>query len=163
MRREFQRRRDLIVARLRELPGLRLVAPQGAFYVFPRVAAHYGRLLGGRTVRNSLDFAGAALEHSRVALVPGSAFGADEHVRLSYATSSDRINEGLNRLAALLAGDGKSRISVAPGEGAGRNGLRLRPSGGTPAGRPATVRSTFSRAGVGRALRAQTWPRPRLR
>ena len=102
MREEFERRGRHMAARLRTLPGVRCVEPTGAFYCFPQVDSHYGRTLGGVQVTDSLSFARSALEAVNVALVPGSAFGEDRCVRLSFATSMEQIDKGLDRLAKLL-------------------------------------------------------------
>ncbi len=91
-----------MAARLRTLPGVRCVEPTGAFYCFPQVDSHYGRTLGGVQVTDSLSFARSALEAVNVALVPGSAFGEDRCIRLSFATSMEQIDKGLDRLAKLL-------------------------------------------------------------
>lgn len=96
---EFGRRRELVVRRLAEIPGVECPMPRGAFYVFPRVDALYR---DGR--RGSLDFTEWLLEEAGVALVPGLAFGADEHIRLSFTYSMASLEEGLDRLAAVLAG-----------------------------------------------------------
>lgn len=103
MRSEFERRRDRIVQLLRAIDGVSLpVEPQGAFYVFPDVSRLYGR--GAmKDVKDSTGFAQVCLEKAHVALVPGRPFGADNCVRLSYATGLDRIEEGMRRLAELLA------------------------------------------------------------
>ncbi len=100
---EFRRRRDYVVERLARLPGLRVARPEGAFYVFPNVEQLLGRRLDGRTVATDLDLAEVLLVEGRVALVPGTAFGAPGHLRLSYATSLERLREGLDRLEAVLA------------------------------------------------------------
>jgi aspartate aminotransferase len=92
-----------MVRRLNDLPQVSCLVPDGAFYCFPNVGAHYGRTLGGVKVTDSLSFAKAALEAAQIALVPGAAFGADECVRLSFATSTEQIDKGLDRLAKLLA------------------------------------------------------------
>jgi aspartate aminotransferase len=102
MRREFEARRDLVVKRLGEIPGVRCTTPQGAFYAFFDVSAHFGRTLGGRRVTDSASFCQAALEVGHVNLVPGSAFGLEGYCRLSFATSRDQITGGLDRLAAFL-------------------------------------------------------------
>ncbi|HJT77966.1 MAG TPA: pyridoxal phosphate-dependent aminotransferase [Gemmataceae bacterium] len=102
MRREFEARRDLVCRRLGGLPGVRCPHPGGAFYAFFNVAAHFGRTLGGMRVTDSLTFCKAALEAAHVNLVPGSAFGAEGYVRLSFATSREQINGGLDRLEQLL-------------------------------------------------------------
>jgi aspartate aminotransferase len=101
MRAEFEKRRDHIVEGLRAIPGVKLpVVPQGAFYVFPDVSGLHGK---GKfsDAKGSVDFAKVCLDEGHVALVPGAAFGEDKCVRLSYAASVDRIDEGLKRLAAL--------------------------------------------------------------
>ena len=103
MRLEFGRRGQHMAERLRALPGVTCVEPTGAFYCFPDVSANYGRTLGGIEVTDSLSLAKAALETVQVALVPGVAFGEDRCVRLCFATSMDQIDEGLDRLAKLLA------------------------------------------------------------
>ncbi len=96
---EYQARRELIVARLNAIPGIRCAPPGGAFYVFPDVSACYGPGCSG-----SIAFAEWLLEDAGIAVVPGIAFGADEHVRLSFACSRETIERGMERLAAALAG-----------------------------------------------------------
>jgi len=98
MRQEFERRAEYMYKRLNELPGVRCVRPTGAFYAFPNVSATYRRL----GVQGSLEFSSKVLDEAKVALVPGIAFGSDEHVRLSFATSMEQIKKGLDRLAAFL-------------------------------------------------------------
>jgi aspartate aminotransferase len=102
MRREFQVRRDLVCRRLSAMPGVRCRVPEGAFYAFFDVSQHFGRTLGGRKVTDSLSFCSAALETAHVNVVPGAAFGAEGYVRLSYATSREQLNGGLDRLEAWL-------------------------------------------------------------
>lgn len=102
MRREYARRRDAVVARLRAIPGITCAEPHGAFYVFPRVAALYGKRCEGRPLSGSAAFAEALLEKAHVATVPGSGFGNDEHIRLSYATSMEKIQAGLDRLERFV-------------------------------------------------------------
>jgi aspartate aminotransferase len=104
MRREFEARRDLVVARLSAMPGVKCRKPEGAFYAFFDVSAHFGRTLGGRKVTDSVSFCTAALETAQVNLVPGSAFGAEGYVRLSYATSREQLQAGLERLERWLQG-----------------------------------------------------------
>ncbi len=84
--------------RLNALPGVRCLRPTGAFYAFPNVAAAYAKL----GVTGSVEFASKILEEAHVAVVPGIAFGSDEHVRLSFASSMEQIDKGLDRLAAAL-------------------------------------------------------------
>ncbi len=102
MRREFEARRDLVCQRLNDIPGIRCPIPEGAFYAFFNVAAHFGRTLGGQNVTDSTSFCAAALEAAHVNLVQGSAFGCEGYVRLSFATSREQINAGVDRLAAFL-------------------------------------------------------------
>jgi aspartate aminotransferase len=102
MRREFEARRDLVCRRLSALPGVKCPTPGGAFYAFFNVAGHFGRTLAGKRVSDSLSFCQVALESAHVNLVPGSAFGAEGYVRLSFATSREQINGGLDRLEQLL-------------------------------------------------------------
>ncbi len=104
MRREFEARRDLVVRRLAAMPGIRCPVPEGAFYAFFDVSAYFGRRLGGFDVTNSANFCQALLEAAHVCLVPGSAFGAEGYVRLSFAASTDELNGGLDRLEQFLKG-----------------------------------------------------------
>ncbi len=103
MRREFEARRDLVCDRLARLPGVRCFRPDGAFYAFFDVSAHFGRTLAGRAVTDATSFCLAALEGAHVNLVPGDAFGAPGFVRMSYATSREQLQGGLDRLEKFLA------------------------------------------------------------
>jgi aspartate aminotransferase len=102
MRREFEARRDLVCGRLAAMPGVKIRTPEGAFYAFFDVSAHFGRTLGGRKIANSADFCMGALETAHVSLVQGSAFGAEGYVRMSYAAARDQLNGGLDRLEQWL-------------------------------------------------------------
>jgi aspartate aminotransferase len=97
---EYAARRELVCARLRAIPGIRLSVPAGAFYAFFDVSAHFG----GLKVRDSQGFCAACLEVAHVNLVPGSAFGCEGFVRMSYAASREQITGGLDRLEAWLTG-----------------------------------------------------------
>ncbi|HXW52036.1 MAG TPA: pyridoxal phosphate-dependent aminotransferase [Candidatus Acidoferrales bacterium] len=104
MREQFDERRRYAVARVRAIPGLELeVVPKGAFYVFPKVSALFGKSIAGRPIRGGEDLCMALLDEARVAVVPGSAFGAPEHVRISYAASMDSLREGFDRIERVLA------------------------------------------------------------
>jgi aspartate aminotransferase len=103
MRSEFEARRDLVCKRLQAIKGIRCHVPGGAFYAFFDVSAHFGRTLGGKKVTDSQSFCQAALESGHVNLVPGSAFGAEGFVRLSFATSREQLTGGLERLEQFLA------------------------------------------------------------
>lgn len=100
---EFKRRRDTIVAALNAVPGISCATPPGAFYVFPRVAGLYGKKAGGKAITDSNAFSEFLLEAANVAVVPGQAFGNDDYVRLSYATSMELIVEGTKRIARAVA------------------------------------------------------------
>ena len=102
MRKEFQKRRDVVTERLNAIPGVTCLKPQGAFYVFPNVASYYGRSFGGKTITNSAEMANYLLDESNVALVPGGDFGHDDHIRISYATSMGQIEKGLERIREAL-------------------------------------------------------------
>jgi aspartate aminotransferase len=103
MRQEFERRRDRIVSGLRAIPGLTCTMPQGAFYAFPNVSRYLGRYVGGTPIRSGTELADYLLEEARVAVIPGEAFGAERHLRLSFAASLARIEEGLARIGEALA------------------------------------------------------------
>ena len=103
MRREFEARRDLVCKRLSAIPGVICPIPGGAFYAFFNVEKHFGRTLAGKKVTDSATFCQVALESAHVNLVQGSAFGAEGYVRMSYATSVEQINGGIDRLEKLLA------------------------------------------------------------
>ena len=95
MRQAFQRRRDLIVELAKDIPGLEVNVPQGAFYLFPKCSSFYGKACGDKVINNSNDLAMFLLEEGHVATVGGDAFGDPECFRMSYATSDDNISEGL--------------------------------------------------------------------
>jgi aspartate aminotransferase len=99
----FAERREVVVGGIAGLPGITLVPPAGAFYVYPNVSGLFGRRVGGRIVSSGQDVAEALLEAARIAVVPGEAFGTAEHVRLSFACSMTQIREGLARMKAALA------------------------------------------------------------
>jgi aspartate aminotransferase len=102
MRREFQARRELVCARLRQIPGVKFAVPDGAFYLFFDVSTYFGRPSAGGTVTDSLGFCKVCLEGAHVNLVPGSAFGAEGFVRMSYASSREELEGGLAALARWL-------------------------------------------------------------
>jgi aspartate aminotransferase len=105
MKAEFDRRRLYMAGRLSAMPGVRCVRPQGAFYCFPDVSGAYGKVLGEKAEGpKSVAFAAKVLEEARVAVVPGGAFGDDDCVRLSFATSMPQIEKGLDRLEKFLKG-----------------------------------------------------------
>ena len=103
MKKEFDRRRKSIVGKLNEIEGVECLMPEGAFYAFPKVSGLYGKTFRGAGVSDSLSFCSAVLEKKAVAIVPGVAFGADEHVRFSYVTSMEKIEEGVKRLKEFVS------------------------------------------------------------
>lgn len=104
MREAFRRRRDLIISLLKEIPGMKVNHPQGAFYVFPDVSHYFGVSNGNVTIHNADDFAEAMLTEAHVGTVSGSAFGNDNCVRLSYAASDENLIEAIQRIKDCLAG-----------------------------------------------------------
>ena len=102
MRQAFQRRRDLIVELAKDIPGLEVNTPEGAFYLFPKCSSFYGKSRNGKTIANSTDLALYLLEEAHVATVGGDAFGDPECFRMSYATSDDNIHEALRRIREAL-------------------------------------------------------------
>ncbi|MDY0187707.1 MAG: pyridoxal phosphate-dependent aminotransferase [Syntrophus sp. (in: bacteria)] len=102
MVKEFQRRRDYIVSVMTSFNGVSCLKPQGAFYVFPNVSALYGLGFGDRKINDSSAMAEYLLEEAEVAVVPGSAFGDDRYIRISYATSMELIEKGLERIGNAL-------------------------------------------------------------
>ena len=103
MRKAFERRRDLIVSLAKEIPGLEVNFPQGAFYLFPKCSSFYGKSYEGRKIETSTDLAMFLLEEGHVATVGGDAFGDPECFRMSYATSDDNIREAMRRIKETLA------------------------------------------------------------
>ena len=103
MRLAFERRRNLIVSLAKQIPGLEVNVPEGAFYLFPKCSNFYGKSDGERTINNSTDLAMYLLEKAHVATVGGDAFGDPDCFRMSYATSDDNICEAMRRLGVALA------------------------------------------------------------
>ncbi len=99
---EFDQRRRFLVERLNQIPDVSCPMPAGAFYVFPRVEGYLGRTLGGREIKNSSDLAIYLLEEAHVATVAGEAFGADGHLRISYAVAMDQLKIATDRIATAL-------------------------------------------------------------
>ena len=103
MRQAFERRRNLIVKLAKEIPGLEVNVPEGAFYLFPKCSSFFGKSDGQTTINNSTDFAMYLLEKGHVATVGGDAFGDPECFRMSYATSDENIIEAMRRMKQVLA------------------------------------------------------------
>ena len=102
MRVEFEKRRNYIVDRLNKINGITCLKPEGAFYVFPNISNLLEKTYNGKLINTDIELADYLLEEAKIAVVPGSAFGAKGFIRFSYATSMEKIVEGLNRLEAAL-------------------------------------------------------------
>ena len=100
---EFNKRRDLILKLLSEIPGFKLNEPQGAFYVFPDVSSYFGKKIHGNNIENANDFALFLLERAHVATVTGEAFGNPKCIRISYAANEDDIKSAVKRIKKLLS------------------------------------------------------------
>lgn len=103
MVREFAARRDLLMKRIEETPLLKAYTPKGAFYVMLNISGVLGRKFHGQEISGSNDFAEMLINAKQVAVVPGLAFGADDHVRMSYAISRESIEEGMRRIGDFVA------------------------------------------------------------
>ena len=99
----FHKRRDLVVGLIREIPGLKINVPEGAFYVFPDVSEFFGKTLKGTKIENATDFSMYLLAEANVATVTGEAFGNPNCIRFSYATSEDLLKEALRRIKEALS------------------------------------------------------------
>ncbi|TDP58176.1 pyridoxal phosphate-dependent aminotransferase [Flavobacterium dankookense] len=99
----FKSRRDLVVGLIKEIPGLKINTPEGAFYVFPDVSSFFGKTLRGTLINNADDFSMYLLSEANVATVTGDAFGNPNCIRFSYATSEELLTEAMKRIAAVLA------------------------------------------------------------
>ncbi len=102
MRDQFQKRGQHMWQRLTALPDVTCVKPQGAFYAFPNIGRYFGKKAGATTITDAVSFSAALLEQNHVAVVPGNDSGFDTHVRLSFATSMENIDKGLDRIGEFL-------------------------------------------------------------
>ncbi len=102
MRLEFERRAKKMYDRLNSIPGFSCIKPTGAFYCFPNISSWFGKELAGKRISGSLDFCTVLLDEAHVAIVPGVAFGCDSNARLSFATSMENIEKGLDRIEEFL-------------------------------------------------------------
>jgi aspartate aminotransferase len=103
MRDAFKRRRDLVVKGLSEIPGFKCNNPDGAFYVFPEVSYFFGKSFSGKKINNATDLCMFLLEEAMVSMVPGAAFGDDNYLRISYATSDDKLKQAIERIKTAVA------------------------------------------------------------
>jgi len=99
----FKYRRDLSISLLRDIPGIKLNLPQGAFYLFPEVTAFYGKKAGERVILSGSDLCDYLLDTAHVAMVAGAAFGSPDCIRFSYATSEDNLREAIRRISEALS------------------------------------------------------------
>ena len=97
---EYAKRRKFVLERLRAIPGVKCAEPGGAFYAYPNISTAFGR--GG--IKDSVDFSARLLEQAHVAVTPGEAFGTNDHVRISYATSMEQLDKGLKRINEFMTG-----------------------------------------------------------
>ncbi|HEC69640.1 MAG TPA: pyridoxal phosphate-dependent aminotransferase [Candidatus Omnitrophica bacterium] len=102
MRAEFEKRRDYLLQRISKIRGLSCIKPQGAFYCFLDISNFLGRKIKDKIVKGSLEFASVLLEEEKVAVIPGKAFGRDDFVRISFATSLEELKKGLDRIENFL-------------------------------------------------------------
>lgn len=102
MNKAFKRRKDLIVKLVGDIPGLKVYDPDGAFYVFPRIDAYFGKSFNGNVINNSTDLCMYLLENAHIAMVPGEAFGDPACARISFATSDDKLIEAMRRMKEAL-------------------------------------------------------------
>jgi aspartate aminotransferase len=98
----FKRRKDLIMDLMKDIPGIEVVEPDGAFYVFPKVDSFFGKSFGDRKIESSNDLCLFLLEEGHIGTVPGEAFGEPTCIRISYATSDDKIKEAIRRMKQAL-------------------------------------------------------------
>ena len=105
MRRAFERRRNYMVERMNQIPGVSCIKPEGAFYVMMNIEKLIGTEMHGVVIKNADDFSQLFLKYGKVAVVPGTAFAAPNFVRWSYVTSTENIRKGLNRLEKFLSGE----------------------------------------------------------
>lgn len=103
MRDAFLKRRDLVLELMKEIPGLKTNVPQGAFYVYPEVSSYFGKSYNNFKINNATDLSMYLLDEAHVALVPGAAFGSDNYIRFSYATSEQNLKEALKRMKEALS------------------------------------------------------------
>ncbi|WP_147566449.1 pyridoxal phosphate-dependent aminotransferase [Clostridium tyrobutyricum] len=102
MIKEFDNRRKYMISRIEDIEGITALKPQGAFYVMINLSKLFGKKFDGIEINDSLGFSSALLEKEKVAVIPGSGFGVDNYIRLSYATSMENIKEGLNRIEKFI-------------------------------------------------------------
>ncbi|MCH7820067.1 MAG: pyridoxal phosphate-dependent aminotransferase [Candidatus Marinimicrobia bacterium] len=102
MRDKYWERRDVVYEGLSNLPGIEVNKPEGSFFIFPDVSAHYGKSVNGKSINGSVEFAEFLIEHAKVVVIPGVAFGSDNNVRISFAVPKEEIEKGIERIGEAL-------------------------------------------------------------
>ncbi len=102
MRDKYWERRDVIYEGLSNLPGIEVNKPEGSFFIFPDVSAFYGKSVNGRSINGSVEFSEFLIEHAKVIVIPGVAFGSDNNVRISFAAPIEEIEKGIERIGEVL-------------------------------------------------------------
>lgn len=103
MIKEFENRRNFMIYKLEKLNEISIIKPNGAFYIMVNISSYLNTTFKDQTINNSVDFAKVLLEEEKVAVIPGSGFGLDDYIRLSYATSMDIIETGIDRISTFLS------------------------------------------------------------
>ena len=103
MRNKYWERRDVVYEGLSKLPGIEVNKPEGSFFIFPDVSAFYGKSVNGKSINGSVEFAEFLIEHAKVVVIPGEAFGSDNNVRISFAAPKKEIEKGIKRIGEALS------------------------------------------------------------
>ena len=102
MRKEYMERRDAIYDGLNRLPGIEANKPEGSFFIFPDVSSYYGKSVNGNVINDSTEFSKFLVEYAKVVVIPGEAFGSDNNIRISFATSIEELDKGVQRIGDAL-------------------------------------------------------------
>lgn len=102
MRKEYMERRDVIYNGLNRLPGIKTNKPEGSFFIFPDVSSYYGKAVNGNVINDSTGFSKFLVEYAKVVVIPGEAFGSDNNIRISFATSIEELEKGVQRIGDAL-------------------------------------------------------------
>ncbi|MDO5518371.1 MAG: aminotransferase class I/II-fold pyridoxal phosphate-dependent enzyme, partial [Clostridium sp.] len=100
---EFENRRNFMVDKLSKIKDVSIIKPNGAFYIMVNISAYLNTVFNGQEIKNSVDFAKVLLDEEKVAVIPGAGFGLDDYIRLSYATSMNVIETGIDRISTFLS------------------------------------------------------------
>ena len=103
MIKEFENRRNFMIGKLEKLSEVSIIKPSGAFYIMVNISSYLNTTFKEQAINNSVDFAKVLLEEEKVAVIPGAGFGLDNYIRLSYATSMDIIENGIDRISTFLS------------------------------------------------------------